>query len=236
MGKVTSKQVPSHASSKAERSKAGDGNPMAAAATMQRGTRVSGRPPAPQSVQPKINIGAATLLQQLTEVNRRLGSGMTDPHSIAPLQSRRDALLGELEQNYSVHVVHRSDGTIRVRTEEGRVLLDSAETQGEQQFIPPLSGGRSSASAAMNLSSTDAATMYQNVESGESLKSRATLHTPEPSQMVGNLTPVSSVENVQRRIEIVDRLELSLQNSRQSLREASNLGGNIQALISQPVH
>lgn len=236
MGKVTSTQVPSHASSAVERSKAGDGNPMALAASVQRGTRVSSRPPAPQSVQPKINVGAATLLQQLTEVNRRLGSGTTDPNSIAPLQSRRDALLGELEQNYSVHVVHRSDGTIRIRTEEGQVLLDSAETQGEQQFIPPLSGGRSSAPAATHFSTTDAAAMYQNVESGESMKSRATLQTPEPNQTVGRLTPVSSVENVQRRIEIVGRLEASLQNSQQSLREASNMGGNIQSLISQSSH
>jgi len=181
-------------------------------------------------------VGAATLLQQLTEVNRRLGSGTTDPNSIAPLQSRRDAILGELEQNYSVHVVHRSDGTIRIRTEEGRVLLDSAETQGEQQFIPPLGDGGSSASTGTNLSSTDAAAMYQNVESGESLKSRATLQISEPNQTVGALAPVSSVENVQRKIEIVGRLEVSLQDSQQSLQQASNLSGNIQSLISQPSH
>jgi flagellar hook-associated protein FlgK len=234
MGKVTSTQVPSHASSIAERSKAGDGNPMTLTAPMQRGTRVSSRPPAPQSVQPKINVGAATLVHQLTEVNRRLGSGTTDPNSIAPLESRRNAILGELEQNYSVHVVHRSDGSIRIRTEEGRVLLDSVETHGEHGFIPPLGGGRSSVSAETGFSSTDAAAMYQNVESGESLKSRATLQTPEPSQTVGNLTPVSSVQTVEQKIEIVGRLEASLQNSQQSLQQASNLSGNIQTLISQP--
>ena len=41
------------------------------------------------------------------------------------MESQRNALIEELEQNTSVLVTHRSDGTIRVRSLEGSVLLDS---------------------------------------------------------------------------------------------------------------
>ena len=133
---------------------------MAPTAQMQRGTSASKASPKAQSVQPKINIGAATLVQQLTEVNRRLGAGMTDPNSIAPLQSRREALLGELAQNYSVQVVRRSDGTIRIRTEEGRVLLDSAEVTETQEPLPAL-GESNQTPTNQQVSRPDAVALYQ---------------------------------------------------------------------------
>ena len=235
MGKVTSTQVPSQASPPKGRSKAGDGNPMAPTAQVQRGTRASTVPAKTQSPKPKINIGAATLVQQLTEVNRRLGSGTTDPNSIAPLQSRRDAILGELEQNYSVHVVHRSDGTIRIRTEEGRVLLDSTEVADTQAPMPTL-GDSGASPSNPQVSTSDAVALYQKMDLGENAIGKVGLSSPEPQPSIGSLAPVSSVETVQRRIEIVDRLEMSLQESQHSLRQASELSGNVRALISQQPH
>ena len=235
MGKVTSTQVPSQASPPKGRSKAGDGNPMAPTAQVQRGTSASKAPPKAQSVQPKINIGAATLVQQLTEVNRRLGSGTTDPNSIAPLQSRRDALLGELEQNYSVQVVRRSDGTIRIRTEEGRVLLDSAEVSETQQPLPVL-GENNQTSTNQQVSRPDAVALYQKVDGGESTISKVGAQVSDPPPTVGSLDPVSSVESVQRRIEIVNRLETSLQQSQYSLRQASEVTGSLQSLLSHSSH
>ena len=114
MGKVTSPNGSSPSSSTTERSKTGNGTTIQPAAVISRaGTSAfKSRSAAPK---PQINLGASRVLQQLSEINRRMGSGNLDPNLKAPMESQRNALIEELEQNTSVLVTHRSDGTIRVR-------------------------------------------------------------------------------------------------------------------------
>jgi flagellar hook-associated protein FlgK len=253
MGKVTPSKFTSSLSSSAKgRSTKSEGK-LAKSVTASQRSRISASPP-PQVQRTKVNVGAATLIQQLSEVNRRLGSGATDSNSMAPLQSRRDALVGELEQHWSVDVIHRSDGSIRVRTVEGRVLFDSTEGN-EMEFNPGLSNTNDVATPVVP--TPQALESYVRSEQGisngpEEVENTSALMVEKPSvkisvshsaQMASVQAPVSepvvlqtldqisSPQALQEQIQIVGLLEESLTQSRISLSSASLAADSIESLL-----
>ena len=203
-----------------------------ASVSKRAGTRASS---ARQSNESRVNVGAAALVQQLSDISRKMVSGNLDPSQLGPLESRRDALIGELSQNYSVQVVHRSDGTIRVRNKEGHVLLDSAENRDG----PALTGAESSqASTTANTTAGPvvASAAYERITSstGESPVAPVAA-APEALETAvireTSLDPVSSMSTVQTRIDIVSNLETNLQQSTESLSRAASQTGSLVGLL-----
>jgi len=107
-----------------------------------RGTRARSQ----RSIEPSPDVTASSKIHQLSELNRQIRSaGASSPGEVERLSHRRDALLAELDAVASVDVITQSDGTVRVRTQEGNLLVDalspsSEEPVGDIAPPPPLSG------------------------------------------------------------------------------------------------
>ena len=232
MGKVTSPNGSSPSSSTTERSKTGNGTTIQPAAVISRaGTSAfKTRPSAPK---PQINLGASRVLQQLSEINRRMGAGNIDPNLIAPMESQRNALIEELEQNTSVLVTHRSDGTIRIRSLEGSVLLDSGlgSDAGEPQVALPSLGAEATDSRT---ASDVARAVYAQVaaSAGESVENLPSGGDVSMTPIETALDPVPSIGTVQQRIAALDQLAVSLTQSSVSLSAATEQGTAVASLIS----
>ena len=202
-----------------------------ASVSQRAGTRASS---ARQPSETSVNVGAATLVQQLSDISRKMVSGNVDPSQMGPLESRRDALIGELSQNYSVQVVHRSDGTIRVRNKEGHVLLDSAENPEG----PALTGAETPQPTVAPSATADpvvASAAYEKITSSTGEPVTPVVAAPEALETAvireTSLDPVSSMSVVQTRINIVSNLETSLQQSSESLSRAAAQTESLVGLI-----
>ena len=178
----------------------------------------------------KVDISASDLIQQLSDVSRRLKSPNLEPVVVAILETKRTALVGELRQAFNVDVISRPDGTYRVRNNEGRVLLDSKTPQQELEG-PDL--GSADSSSSLTLQPEQAITQYAKVaEPGEVAAPRSTLSMNLESQADREVhLNIPSIETVQSRMDVLNQLNASLEASTSTLQAANTRMETLQSLL-----
>ena len=130
-------------------------------------------------------------------------------------------------------MTHRSDGTIRVRSLEGSVLLDSAlgGEAGENPIPLPTLG---TASTDSRTASDVARTVYAQVAAtaGEALENIPGGNEALSVPIETRLEPVPGIGTVQQQMDALDQLAASLVQSTASLNAATAQGAAVESLIS----
>jgi flagellar hook-associated protein FlgK len=176
-----------------------------------------------QAVQSK-DMSAGALVQQLSEINRRMESAASSGLEVDDLIQRRDALVGELEQNSAIDVVHRPDGTVRIRTTEGRVLLGS--TVGEAgELGHSILQGASSETAEVSLE------QYQQMSGGETSGVSSTDSISSAVSKLAELPRIQSVESLQGKVAVLTQMEEAFTESSESLENLTSRQDDITRLL-----
>jgi len=229
-----------------------------------RGTRARSQ----RSIEPSPDVTASSKIQQLSELNRQIRSaGTSSPRDVERLSHRRDALLAELDAVASVDVTTQADGTVRVRTQEGNLLVDALAPSGEPAgdiAPPPPLPGESAARAAPEPDpvaqvaavaaydrvarsapgDTQAPPVAKSVESSSAVMAPAEeLPVPEsPSvAVVARSSEVSSgqtgiplvdqAQNLEAKVEILNRVEVALAKSSTALGSVQSHQDDVNAIL-----
>ena len=195
-----------------------------------------------RSLSPTPDVSASIKVQQLADLNKKIQSASTgnDVTRVEELVRKRDALVSELESIASVDVVQRADGTVRIRTNEGRFLLDSAADPGgggsdtAEVLPPPSSAG--SGEAVSSAAREAASSAYNQIEGGGGAKpsdvnsAPARAATPTAPTITG-IASVDQAVDLEAKIAVLTNIESSLAATGAQLTSLQSHQADIDAVL-----
>jgi len=215
-----------------------------------------------RSIEPSPDVSASAKIQQLSEVNRQIrGASTSNPSDVERLAQKRDALLAELDAIASVDVVTQADGTVRVRTQEGNLLVDSLSPvdDGRGDIAPPpptpAAGGntQSARPEPAPIASETAAAAYERIETADvatpaPVEGASMETTPEVAIVEQEVAPVSSTltevasgqtgialvdqaAGLEAKVDILNRVELALAESSTALGSVQSRQADVDAIL-----
>jgi flagellar hook-associated protein FlgK len=229
---------------KSEQTQASTGTAISnkASANSSRSIASGRRSGASNSLSPSPNVTASIKVQQLADINSKIqaANAMNDVDRVDSLMLQRAALVLELESLASVDVIQRSDGSIRVRTTEGRVLVDSRNaTDGGRtaEVLPPpppietreTIAARDFAVASFSEAQGSAKASSPTVQaSNDSAPSFAARPAPLPDS---GIPAVDRVAHLKSKVEVLVQVEAAMASAEAQLSALETHQGDIDSLI-----